>query len=135
MNRRPGWNTGQCYSVDDRIQQSDGRIRARAEAAFKRHKGNELTRRGQIPGGLVALLKPRGTAAVSTPEARLTTSEAATEYRRLYTECAAAIAHASALLQAEGPDSQSFLTADRNAVAQWQRLREVGGLIAKPRIA
>lgn len=72
---------------------------------------------------------------MTTPEARLTTSEAAAEYRRLYAECAAATAHANALLQAEGPDSQSFLQADRNAAALWQRLREIGGLIARPRMA
>jgi hypothetical protein len=72
---------------------------------------------------------------VTSPDARLTIGEAAAEYRRLYTECAAATAQANALLQAEGPDSQSFLQADRHAAALWQRLREVGGLIAKPRIA
>jgi hypothetical protein len=71
------------------------------------------------------------TAAVTTPEARLTTDEAAAEYRRLYTECAAALAQASALLQAEGAESKSFLQADRNATALWQRLREIRELAAK----
>jgi hypothetical protein len=80
-------------------------------------------------------LDRKGTAAVTSPDARLTTSEAAAEYRRLYTEYAAAIAHANALLQTEGPDSQSFLAADRDASALWQRLREVQGLATKPAIA
>ena len=72
---------------------------------------------------------------MTTPDARLTISEAAAEYRRLYTEGAAAPAHANALLQAEGPDSQSFRQADRKAAALWQRLRDIGSLIAKPRTA
>ena len=72
---------------------------------------------------------------MTTPDARLTASEAAAEYRRLYTECAAATAHANALLQAEGPDSPSVRQADRKAAALWQRLREVGGLAAPPRMA
>ena len=72
---------------------------------------------------------------MATPDARLTTDEAAAEYRRLYTEWAAAVGHANALLQAEGPDSRSFLTADRNAAALWQRLRDIRGLLEKPRMA
>ena len=72
---------------------------------------------------------------MTTPEARLTTREAAAEYRRLYTECAAAVAHANALLQTEGPDSPSFQQADRNAAALWQRLHEVGELATRSRMA
>lgn len=72
---------------------------------------------------------------MTTPEARLTTDEAAAEYRRLYTECAAAIAHANALLQAEGLNSKAFLKADRNAASLWQRLREIRELAAERRLA
>ncbi len=72
---------------------------------------------------------------MTTPDARLTPEEAAAEFRRCYTQCAAAIAQANALLQSEGPESESFRQADRTAAALWQRLREIRELAAKRRLA
>jgi hypothetical protein len=68
---------------------------------------------------------------MSVPTANVTTDEATAEFRRLYTECAAALGYANAVLQSEGKDSEAFVQADRNAVALWQRLREVQALTAK----
>ena len=68
---------------------------------------------------------------MTNPDARLTTDEAAAEFRRCYTQFAAAIAQANALLQSEGAESESFRQADRNATAVWQRLREIRELAAK----
>jgi hypothetical protein len=68
---------------------------------------------------------------MTDPQASLTTNEAAAEFRRLYAECAAAMGSANAALQSEGIDSESFLKADRNAVALCQRLREVQRLAVK----
>lgn len=64
-------------------------------------------------------------------QAKLTTDEAAAEFRRLYAECAAAIAYANAVLQSDSMESELFLKADRKAMVLWQRLREVQGLAVK----
>ena len=68
---------------------------------------------------------------MTDPQAKVTADEAAAEFRRLYTECAAAVAHANAVLQSDGMESELFRKADRNAMALWQRLREVQGLAVK----
>jgi hypothetical protein len=68
---------------------------------------------------------------MSAPQANLTIDEATAEFRRLYAQCAAAVAHANAVLQSEGKDSDAFVQADREAAALWQRLREVHELTVK----
>ncbi len=68
---------------------------------------------------------------MTDPQAMLTSAEAAAEFRRLYGECTAAIAYANAVLQTDGLESESFIKADRIAMALWQRLREVQGLAIK----
>jgi len=72
---------------------------------------------------------------MTSQPAMLTREEAAAEVRRLYTECAAALGYANAALQAAGMESESFRRADRNAIALWQRLREVQEVAARPRLA
>jgi hypothetical protein len=68
---------------------------------------------------------------MSVPQANVTTDEALAEFRRLYTQCAAAIGYANAVLESEGKDSESFAQADRAAAALWQRLREVEALTVR----
>ncbi len=68
---------------------------------------------------------------MTDPQAMLTRDEAAAEFKRLYSECATAIAYANAVLQTDGMESETFIKADRIAMALWQRLREVQGLAVK----
>ena len=57
--------------------------------------------------------------------------EKAAEYIRLYAEYAAALAHASAVLESKGMESDDFRQADAAAGALWVRLRDLQGMAGK----
>jgi len=59
---------------------------------------------------------------------QIITLEQGAELKRLYTEHALAVAHASEMLRNHGTESPDFLMADKAAGRAWTRIREILGI-------